>query len=355
MDQGSQPEEDLFEALVNTVQVKTVTALEKRNVVAALTTKNRGRMIGARTLAKNCGIGLRQAQNTIDATTQNGIRTTLQPTLSRRFRTNDRQLRYRRLSHEMFTDTLEARIASWFRQNKYAQVFTTRFGWTRVFPMKKKSDAHHALTLMAQRDGVPTALIMDGSKEQTLGEFKKKAREAGIYIKQTEPYSPWQNAAEGAIREVKRGSGRKMVKAKSPAKLWDHCLELEGYIRSHTAIDHYELQGQVPETIVSGQTADISPFVEYPWYGWVKYWDGKAQFPEPKEVLGRWLGPSMDIGPAMTAKILKSNGQILNLSSHRALNDDEWINPEEIKAREVYDKLIEENSARQRPMRISSR
>jgi hypothetical protein len=28
-------------------------------------------------------------------------------------------------------------------------------------------------------------------------------------------------------------------------------------------LDSLELQGQVPETIVSGQTADISPFVEY--------------------------------------------------------------------------------------------
>jgi hypothetical protein len=69
-----------------------------------------------------------------------------------------------------------------------------------------------------------------------------------------------------------------------------------------------------------------------------------GQFPEPKEVLGRWLGPSLDIGPAMTAKISKSNGQVLHLSSHRALNDDEWINPEEIKAREAYDKLIEEKT-----------
>ena len=49
-----------------------------------------------------------------------------------------------------------------------------------------------------------------------------------MHVKQTEPYSPWQNVAEGAIREVKRGAGRKMAKMASPAKLWDHCLELEG-------------------------------------------------------------------------------------------------------------------------------
>ena len=183
-------------------------------------------------------------------------------------------------------DTLKAQVKSWYRQNLYAQVFTTCFGWTRVFPMKKKSEAHHALTLLVQCNGMPTALVMDGSKEQTMGDFRAKAREASIHVKQTELYSPWQNTAEGAIREVKHGSGQKMVKEKLPAKLWDHCLELEAYIRSHTAIDHYELQGQVPETILSGQTgADISPFVEYPWYAWVKYWDGQAAFPEAKEKL----------------------------------------------------------------------
>ena len=47
----------------------------------------------------------------------------------------------------------------------------------------------------------------------------------------------------------------------SPAKLWDHCVEIEALIRSHTALDIYELQGQVPETLLSGKTADISPFI----------------------------------------------------------------------------------------------
>ena len=44
------------------------------------------------------------------------------------------------------------------------------------------------------------------------------------------------------------------------------CLELEALIRSNTALDIYELRGQVPETVVSGETSDISPFVELAWY-----------------------------------------------------------------------------------------
>jgi hypothetical protein len=126
----------------------------------------------------------------------------------------------------MFTDTLKANVPSLFRQNRYAQVFVTKFAWTSVF--LKKSDAHEGLTLLEQRNGVLPVIIMDGAKEQTMGEFNRKAKRMGMHIKQTEPYSPWQNAAEGGISEVKHGSGRKMVKRKSPGKLWDHCLDWKG-------------------------------------------------------------------------------------------------------------------------------
>ena len=132
--------------------------------------------------------------------------------------------------------------------------------------MKKKRDAHHGLSLMAARDGVPPHLIMDGSKEQTLGEFRKKARQFSCHIKQSDPYSPWYIMAEGAIREIKCGSGQTMMRILLPAKLWYHCIELEALIQLHNALDIYELQGQVPETLLSGQTADICPFIEHKWY-----------------------------------------------------------------------------------------
>jgi len=123
--------------------------------------------------------------------------------LSRWYKTNDRQLWYWQLSHPLFTDKLEVSVKSWFNQNRYSQVFALQLGWVRVYPMKKKSEACEALSLLSQRDGVPPVLIVDGAKEQTMGEFWWKAQEMGVHIQQTEPYSPWQNAAEGAIQELK--------------------------------------------------------------------------------------------------------------------------------------------------------
>ena len=52
-----------------------------------------------------------------------------------------------------------------------------------------------------------------------------------------------------------------------------------------------------------------------------------APFPQPKKTLGRYLGPTKDIGPVMTAKILKSNGKIVARSSFTAVSADEKEQP----------------------------
>ena len=88
----------------------------------------------------------------------------LHPSLSRRFQKNDWKLRYRKLRHDCFGDNLLAGTKSRCG-NKYAEVFVTKFGWSRAFPMDKKGNAHEALSLLFQRDGVPPKMIVDGSKD----------------------------------------------------------------------------------------------------------------------------------------------------------------------------------------------
>ena len=316
-------------------------ALEMNQIVSSVTSYERRTGIDPKQLAQKWGIGLDAARRTINVTMQRGIRTVLHPSLSRRFRTNDRQMRYRRLPLELYSDTLITDVKS-RRGNRYAQVFCAQNGWARAFPMAKKSDAHEALSLLFARDGVPPALIVDGSLEQTKGEFRRKARQADCHIKQIEPHSPWQNAAEGTIRELKRGAARKMVKTRAPKRLWDDCLELEAYIRSNTAHDIFQLRGDVPETVISGETSDISQFCEFGWYEWVFFRDTAVSYPDDREVLGRYLGPSIDVGPAMTAKILKENGQVVHRSTYRPLTQDEIDSREEQLVRDAFDKSVKE-------------
>ena len=119
----------------------------------------------------------------------------------------------------MYTDTLDAKTVLCKRGNKYAQVFATRFGWYRAFPLKTKSEAHEAVSILFARDGVPNNMVMDGAREQTLGDFRRKCREASCHIKQIEPHSPCINMAENGVRELKKALARQTLKTHSPKRL----------------------------------------------------------------------------------------------------------------------------------------
>ena len=60
---------------------------------------------------------------------------------------------------------------------------------------------------------------------------------------------------------------------------------------------------------MSGETSDIATLHKFGWYQWVYFIDTSVTFPGDKLVLGRHCGPSIDVGPALTAKILRKKGQ----------------------------------------------
>jgi hypothetical protein len=145
---------------------------------------------------------------------------------------------YKQLLHTIFTDTMFAATPS-KQGNKMAQVYSTSFGSAGAHPMKRKGEAHETLSLVFHCDGVPPTMVIDNSKEQTLGEFQLKLREADCHHQVTKPYFPWQQAAEGCIRKLNQGSSRKMLQTGLPKPLWDHSLELEALVRSFTSNDIY--------------------------------------------------------------------------------------------------------------------
>ncbi len=132
-------------------------------------------------------------------------------------------LQYRHLCHPVFINTMFSNMYS-HRNNKCAKVFASDFGWVHVYPMKTKGKAHEALSLMFQGEGIPPSLVMDGVKEQTLGKFHWKLVDSHCQLKQTEQYSPWQNAAEKEIKELKKRLGCKMLMSGVPQRL---CISLE--------------------------------------------------------------------------------------------------------------------------------
>jgi hypothetical protein len=263
----------------------------------------------------------------------------IHPSLKKWYKTNDRQLRYRRLSVTMFTEKMYSTTPS-RQHNKSAQIFCTDFGFVRAFPTKKESEAHEALSLIFHRYGVTNVRVMDGAKVQVEGQFRRKLRDAGCHIKQTEPHTQSSNMGEGRVRDLKRGVGRQMLRSGCPKRFWDDCIIRETYVRSHTSLDIFVLVGQVPEIKVKGDMVDISTIAEYAWYEWVKFHD-TAKFPVSKIQLGRYVGATIDIGPSMARKILKKNASVMYIHSVRPLTPDEIQSPTEKKEREEFDIAIE--------------
>ena len=70
--------------------------------------------------------------------------------------------------------------------------------------MNKKREAHETLSMVFKRDGVLPHMILDNSKEQSLGEFRRKCRESDCHMINSKPYLPWQISAEGCIKELKK-------------------------------------------------------------------------------------------------------------------------------------------------------
>jgi hypothetical protein len=197
---------------------------------------------------------------------------------------------------------------------------------------------------MFKHDGVPPEMILEGSKEQVKGAFRRKLKEVNCHLRMTEPYLPWQQAAEGCICELKQGVSRKMIKTGAPKRLWDHCIELECLICSHTANDIYATGREVPETIMKGGTADISQICKFAWYDWVMFRNtvNTIAFPDKRLTLARYLGPAIDIGSALMAKILKQNSQYVCCSTLCHLTPEETLCKVQIAARLHFDNMIAE-------------
>ncbi len=64
--------------------------------------------------------------------------------------------------------------------------------------------------------------------------------------------------------------------------------------------------------VMSGEMSDISQFCEFTFYDWIMFRDQPAALPDDNLVLSNYFGPAMiDVGPVLTAKILKANGEVV--------------------------------------------
>ena len=126
-------------------------------------------------------IDLGKDKRTAQRTTQRGVRSCINPTISWRYPTNDRIIWYKCMPDPVFSNTLKSGTFSKIG-NKYGQAYCTSYGWSICHPMAKKSEYHDTLSLVFKQDGVPTKMIVENSREQSLGKFERKCKEADCHI-----------------------------------------------------------------------------------------------------------------------------------------------------------------------------
>ena len=255
-------------------------------------------------LSEAWNISIEQAKMTLEATTQNHVRSAIMP-LSRRYRI-DRMFEPHRLIGEMASDTMDPRCDG-LHGDRYCQVFGNRKMFCEAYPIKRKADCDDALKKFLRDFGAPDIMVTDGAREQTSRGTKWQAtlRKNKITGVITPPHRPNLNPAETVIRELRKRWYRSIFRTNCPRALWNYGLPHFAKLMQLTASNAADLNGKTPLGDLTGETPDISQYLDFGWYDWVWYKEN-AGLDVPR--LGRFLGIAHSSSNLMTFHILPESG-----------------------------------------------
>jgi hypothetical protein len=290
-------------------------------------------------LARRLNIGLATATRTLKATTHQCLRTT--GLLTKRFKTDKSQLRYKQLTRgygTFYTDYLKVSVKS-LRGYIGGVIYTNKLGFKKFFPCETEQGQETGRTLrnFIELVGLPVAMHSDNHSNFKEGFFKSILRKFGIYSTYTEPHSPWQNRAEPAIGEVKRYARQLMQKSNTPVRLWCFCYEYSADVLSLLATGRFELQGRTPYEAVLNYTPDISEYASFSWYQWCYYFDEATKC----KSLCRWLGPAHHIGQSFCSYILLENGTFIARSSVVGIPEHELLEESLVEQTKAFTDSVE--------------
>ena len=297
--------------------------------------------VSAEFLSKIWNIKPDLAMKAIDQTTQL-CRKGADNELSRHYSTNDRMLRYKRITSQFFTDTffVTAKGKS-TRGNTCAQLFVSDKGFVAIYPMTNKGQFKHALHLFCKEVGVPNTLLVDPSGEQTSKDVRNFCHKVGTSLRILEESTQWANIAELYIGLFKESIRKDLSCTNCPMKLWDFCAERRARIHNVIPRDLFQLNGNNPTTATFGTQDDISNICQFGWYDWCYFREeSHVQFPFQKRQLGRVLGPFKNEGNAMAQAVLNINGKVVPRRSCVPLTTAELNNDAEKEKRKKFDETI---------------
>ena len=266
--------------------------------------------MSAEVLADRFAIGIQRARGTLTATMQKGTRSAILP-ISRRYHA-DRQYGVKRLKGKFSTDTIWARSKS-LRGNVCTQIYSHKCGFNSSHHMEKANNINvgHSLKGFISDYGAPEHLTYDGAAVQvgkhTL--FQDTLKKHDIRHHTSGPRRPNENPVEGSIREIKKRWYRLQAKKNVPDRLWDYGIDYICETGNLTTNSSRYSNGRVPLECITGETPDISEYMDFGFYDWVSY-RSNAGLGTPS--IGRWLGVSHRVGQLMSYWILTRSGQVVS-------------------------------------------
>ena len=289
-------------------------------------------------LAKSWNISLPTAKRTLNVTTQVGLRNVFSPS-ERKVRLKAPWLKFPSVNRRIFADAMFSTVPSIHKETG-AVVFTDGKGFDSFYPFRTKAQYPEKLMDFIHDFGVPKTLVTDGASEMQKKDGRRIANEYHIGLKVTVPYSPWQNAAERSIREIKRFIRRKIKQMRAPKRLWGYAGKWGAAIRRLTALDIPELEGRTPTERITGSTPNITPYLMFDWYQPVYYHQPVAAFPHEKREMGRLIGVADNATDHLAYVILAKSGHIVVRKSVWAIESN-GFNDLEVQAELLeFDHLI---------------
>jgi hypothetical protein len=98
-----------------------------------------------------------------------------------------------------------------------------------------------------------------------------------------------------------------MIRSMTLLCLWDFCCIYTMELRNRLVRPLPQLNGRTPIEVLTGNTPDISEFLEFEWYQPVWFYEPDV-FPRQNKQLARWLGVAHRVGQAMCFWMLPVSG-----------------------------------------------
>ena len=159
-------------------------------------------------------------------------------------------------------------------------------------------------------------------------EFVKQARRMRIQLHTTEQGRKNQNhVAEREIGFLAKQWKLRLQKKKVPTRLWDYGLVYEAELLSRMAQGK---DGRTGYKEVTGNTADISEWLDFEFYDLVWWWDRpkKPGMTDRTRQLGRWLGVSHRVGSDLCYWVVTESGHVVLKTSVEHVTREDYLNPD---------------------------